>query len=468
MMELKMKPRVVVAGASGFVGRGMLKALAPHYNVMGLSRKPFRDGYTWRQCDLFSLLEAEEALEGADYAIYLVHSMMPSARLTQGRFEDMDLILADNFARAAKKAGVKQIIYLGEIIPECQELSMHLRSRLEVEETLGAHGVPVTALRSALIVGAEGPTFSILVETIKRVPVMTFSPWKRSLVQPIALADVLAIFQYCIGNPSTYNQSFDIGGPDVLTYGQMIMETAGILGYKRRFMKNPFYSFRLASYLLSLITGTPRALVYPIVESLRFDMVAKDLRLQERMDLKGSSFAEAVKVSLAETKGQLPRGSVAEKKKRIQSQGILNVRSVQRLPLPENKDADWVARHYAEWLPKFFGTLIKVKVDEQGNCSFYFGLLPKPLLELTFSSERSSKDRPLYYITGGLLAQPFNKEFRGRLEFRQVLEGKYVLAAIHDFIPALPWFFYNLTQAPIHLWVMKSYGRHLKKMLIPN
>ncbi|MDW7673756.1 MAG: NAD-dependent epimerase/dehydratase family protein [Bacillota bacterium] len=464
MKEDKSKPRVVIAGASGFVGRRLLKYLAATYEVIGLSRMPFNDEFIWRQCDLYSLRGAEEALDGADYAIYLVHSMMPSARLTQGNFEDMDLILADNFSRAAKKAGVKQIIYLGDIIPDANELSIHLRSRLEVEETLGAHGVPVTALRAALIVGQDGPTFNILIETIKRLPLMTFSSWQRSLIQPIALTDVVPILKYCIGNEGTYNQSFDIGGPDILTYSQLLKTTAEIMGYKRRIFRNPFFSVGLARYLLSIITGAPMALVYPLVESLQFDLVAKDLRLQRQLGLRGLTFSEAVKISLKDSNKQLTK-KYAIKKRRITNKAILNVRSVQRLPLPKNKDADWAARYYADWLPKFFGSLIKVKVDEFGNISFYLRFMAKPLLELTFSSERSSKDRPLYYITGGLLAKPFNKNRRGRLEFRQVLKGKYVLAAIHDFVPALPWFFYSLTQAPIHLWVMNSYGRHLAKLI---
>ncbi|MGF7185631.1 hypothetical protein GGQ84_001723 [Desulfitispora alkaliphila] len=141
---------------------------------------------------------------------------------------------------------------------------------------------------------------------------------------------------------------------------------------------------------------------------------------------------------------------------------ISNVCSVQRLPLPPSCGAQWVAQHYMEWLPKFSKGIIKVKEHEQGVFGFYLFFLPSALLQLTLTAEESSKDRVLYYVTGGLLANSLNKKYKGRFEFRKVLGGKYVLAAIHDFIPALPWHIYRLTQAPIHLLVMNSFGRHLK------
>src|SRR5690606_15038482 len=179
----------------------------------------------WRACDLYSLLQAEQALAGADYAFYLVHSMMPMASLTQGSFEDIDLILADNFARAASKAGVKQIIYLGGIIPSGTLLSRHLRSRLEVEQTLAAHGVPVTRIRASLIVGARGSSFQIVEKLVKRLPLLLCPRWTRTLTQPIALKDVLEILQYVMGKPEHFHHAYDVGGPSVLSYVEVLGET---------------------------------------------------------------------------------------------------------------------------------------------------------------------------------------------------------------------------------------------------
>ncbi|HJL27639.1 MAG TPA: NAD(P)H-binding protein [Polyangiaceae bacterium LLY-WYZ-15_(1-7)] len=154
------RPTLALAGASGFVGSALRRALADEYRLVGLSRRPRRSPDTeWRVCDLYSLLDVEQALAGCDVALYLVHSMLPSARLTQGSFADLDLVLADNFARAAAKAGVKHIVYLGGLVPDLPEaeLSAHLRSRLEVERALGAHGVPVTALRAGRSSAREAP-----------------------------------------------------------------------------------------------------------------------------------------------------------------------------------------------------------------------------------------------------------------------------------------------------------------------
>ncbi|MFM8230130.1 MAG: NAD-dependent epimerase/dehydratase family protein, partial [Chthoniobacterales bacterium] len=172
-METASRPTVVVAGASGFVGMALLPVLAENFDVVALSRSanPELPRVRWTRCDLFSLLQTERALQGADYVVYLVHSMLP-ARLTQARFEDMDFILADNFARSAARAGVKQIVYLGGIIPNDAQLSRHLASRLEVERVLSARGVPVTSLRAGLIVGPRGSSFRIMLRLVRRSPVL--------------------------------------------------------------------------------------------------------------------------------------------------------------------------------------------------------------------------------------------------------------------------------------------------------
>ena len=472
MISVKNVPVVVVAGASGVIGRYLMMALKSHYRVIGLSRKPVKNvascqlgEINWRQCDLFSMVDAEKALGCADYAFYLVHSMMPSAQLTQGKFEDMDLILADNFSRAAAIAGVKQIIYLGGLVPEKKDnLSLHLRSRLEVEQVLGSHGVPVTAIHAGLIIGAEGSTFGIMVRMIERLRFIALPNLMKTPTHPIALPDIIDILSYCLGNPYTYNQSFDVGGPDVLTYREMLIKISEIMGYKRSFWTIPSFSTSLAGILLSFLTGSSISLVRPLVESLKNPMVADNLILQKKMSLPGFTFEKAVRMSLSTKKGiSNINSSLPLKKDNIP----LTVRSVQRLPLPRGKDADWVALHYSFWLQSFFKAFIKVKVDFWGF-NFYFRFLRKSLLELTFSYDRSSKDRALYHITGGQMASLRPYANYGRLEFREVLDKKYVLVAIHDYVPTLPWFIYSFTQARIHLWVMKNFNRHLLKIAVSS
>jgi len=174
-MDTEGRPKVVIAGASGFVGQALAPELAESFHVIGLSRSVRTPGGgfdEYRSCDLFSLKEAEQALQGAEYAVYLVHNMMPSTRFTQGDFADLDVVCADNFARAAAAAGVKQIVFLGGLIPERAELSKHLQSRSEVEKVLAGHVVPVTTLRAGLILGGRGSSFQIMARLVERLPVM--------------------------------------------------------------------------------------------------------------------------------------------------------------------------------------------------------------------------------------------------------------------------------------------------------
>ena len=166
---------MIIAGASGFVGKALAPLLAKRFRVIGLSRseRDGGDGFAeYRKCDLFSLKQAERALEGGEYAVYLVHNMMPSAKLTQGEFADLDLVCADNFARAASHAGIKQIVFLGGLCPSDETLSKHLESRVEVERVLAGHAVPVTTLRAGLILGGARSSFQIMARLVQRLPLM--------------------------------------------------------------------------------------------------------------------------------------------------------------------------------------------------------------------------------------------------------------------------------------------------------
>ena len=448
-----MRPRVVVAGASGFVGRALVGRLAEHFEVIALSRSPRQstDGVTWVQADLFSLLDCERAMEGADVVIYLVHSMQPSARLTQGRFADMDLILADNVARAAKNAA--RIIYLGGLIPDGEHLSAHLHSRMEVEHALAGHGTPVTTLRAGLVIGSGGSSFRILRRLVERLPVMLCPKWTASHTQTIDLDTLLALLTACVTDEQSLGQTYDVGGPEQLTYHDLIAQTAAAMGRRRLLIPVPVFAPPLSSWWVTLVTGSSRALVTPLVESLRHTMVASDLRLQERLGMPGLTVREALHQALTRPPVAAPP--------RLSAPFIGNtVRSVQRLPLPQGWDARRTAREYMDWLPRGMWPLITVDVDGD-VCTFALRGMKRPLLVLRYSPERSTPDRTVLYIRGGLLAP--DDPGRGRLEFRQVLNGTAVLAAIHDFIPRLPWFIYSSTQALAHLWVMFAFGNHLRR-----
>jgi uncharacterized protein YbjT (DUF2867 family) len=454
-------PTVVIAGASGFIGQALGRALAADHHVIGLSRgEREKDAHfaAWRRCDLFSALDTDRALEGAHYAIYLVHSMMPSAQLTQGAFGDLDLICADNFARSAARAGVRQIVYLGGLVPEGQPLSPHLESRIEVERTLGAHGVPVTALRAGLVIGAGGSSFEMLTRLVHRLPAMLCPSWTATRMQPIALDDTIALLRYCLGREACFGQRFDIGSPDVVTYRELLALTAELMAKPRRLVTVPLMTVRLSRLWVSAVTGAPRALVEPLVESLEHEMIAADLRLQVMAGMPGLGVREAISRALAAAPAAAAESPLAFRGAASKSSDR-RVRSVQRLSLPPGRDAAWAAEEYMAWLPRFFRGAIRVDIDKDGVCRFRLGTSGVELLQLKHAPERSRPDRQLFYVIGGALARSSQ---RGRFELRQVLDGRVLLAAIHDFEPELPWPIYNATQAPFHEEVMLAFGRHLR------
>ncbi len=460
--------RVAVTGATGFVGKAFIQRFHKRFFIRGLGRSEVAPawlprGCQWRSTDLYSLLDAEHSLKSCDVAIYLVHSMLPSARLNQGSFEDTDLILADNFARAAKKAGVKKILYLGGIMPDIpdQELSVHLRSRKEVETVLASTGIPVIAIRAALVLGAGGSSFEMMRKLVERLPVMICPSWTTSLSNPVYLQDLLEVMNALATENRKKSAIINAAGPDQLSYIDLMQRAARAMGKKRHFLPVSFYSPRLSLLWIELITGSSGELVSPLVESLKHDMVAEPPAKYRKYLSTGTDGAldeanrldqeeQSRKQSSAPTKAK-----ISGSKKRNRSESL--VRSVQRLPLPGGKDAVFLAELYPIWLQGKLRPFLKVRRDPENGIVGFYGLGLK-LLELTLSEERSDPTRQLYYVTGGLLAA---KNSKGRLEFRTIPELNCALSAVHAFQPALPWYIYKFTQAPVHLWVMNAFARFL-------
>lgn len=450
--------KIVVAGASGFVGRKLIERLSQQHQVIALSRsrKKSISNIEWRQCDLFSLLDVEKALEGADLAVYLVHSMLPSARLVQGNFEDFDFVLADNFARAAKKNKLKKIIYLGGIIPDEEKLSPHLESRLEVENLLESSGIATIALRAGLIIGPGGSSFRIMQNLVRRLPVMLCPKWTQTVSTPVYLDDVVGAIELVVDYPNK-SAIYDLGNNEKIPYQEMMKRLAVKLKLKRAFFPVPFFSPGLSKLWVCLVTGAPRNLVYPLIASLKSKMVPKEFR--RLSDIQYTSFDEMLEQTIdKEEKKTIPQAfkpTVNLEKK--------EVRSIQRLLTPDRNQATAVAAFYFKWLPRFLFPIIKVKTV--GNrTTFHFIGLTKPLLILEYSGERSLDDRQLFYIKGGLLAYSHG---RGRLEFRDSIDGYVTIAAIHEYQPRLPWYIYNYSQALIHLFVMNAFRKAILSSRIP-
>jgi uncharacterized protein YbjT (DUF2867 family) len=465
------RARVAVAGASGFIGTALCPRLAERFEVVALTRSPARAQLAdpsgqvhWRHCDLFCDRDIRAGLAGIDYAVYLVHSLAPSSRLTQASPRDMDLVLADNFARAAAFNGVRQIVFVSGVMPRSFRFSPLLWSRREVEMVLASRGTPVTALRASLVVGPGGTGPGLLVDLVRRLPILALPASASSATRPIALADLVRAILYCLGGPAEFDGAFDIGGAEELSYEQMLRITAEVLGLRRRFLRLPFLPVRLASLSARLISGAPAPMIGAIVESLPQDTVMQDNPVQRAIAPGALGFRAALTAAVDPVGKRLlpnPRQPVREwDRDLMRSQSL--VRSIQRVLLPPGQDAAWVAGNYFRWLGSGLWPLIQTRFDPHGSVD----VLVRPglgLLTLTRMVDESTPERQIYLISGGLLARSKGAG-RARFEFQTLLDGRYTMTAIHDYAPALPWYLYLPTQAFAHLRVMRWYQRRLARL----
>ncbi len=453
--------KIAIVGASGFVGRALIDHLlrTTDHHLIAVSRSRLEkdsEKFEWRACDLHNLLQLEQVLAGVDAAVYLVHSMLPGARLNQGSFVDFDLSLADNFGRAAHLHGIDRLIYLSGLIPESQNLSEHLKSRKEVEDVLRSYVPKVVCLRAGMIIGTEGSSFTIVVRLVERLPAMICPKWTQQRSQALFIDDVLHIISKSLEEPARDGHTYDLGAEPPMSYLDMLRKTAELLGKHTFFVVLPMFSLQLSKLWVRLISGAPKDLVYPLVESLREPMV---VRASHRWIEPGWSFTPFIEaVSRVLRAMQSDHHPHAFRSWRLKQK---SVRSIQRLALPEGRSAAWVAEQYVDYLPKIFPLLIRVVRD---GSMIYLKMrgLPINLLILDYSRDRSSPDRQLFYVRGGLLsAKSAKPSMRPRLELRETLGGTVCLAAVHDFTPRLPWLVYRCTQAVIHAWFMARLSHYI-------
>ncbi|GAA0994623.1 SDR family oxidoreductase [Nocardiopsis tropica] len=295
--------RTLVTGATGYIGGRLVpELLEAGHAVRCLVRTPgklrdvdWRSGVEVLRGDVVSGDGLEGALEGIDTAYYLVHSM------GGGRdFGSADAEGARNFARAAERAGVRRLVYLGGLVPEEGDLSAHMASRTEVGDVFLESPVPAAVLRAAVIIGSGSASFEMLRHLTERLPVMTTPRWVRSRVQPIAVRDVLRLLVESAELPEGVDRTFDIGGPEVLTYAGMIQRFAGVAGIAARvIIPVPVLSPGLSSLWVGLITPVPPVIARPLVDSLRHDAVAGEDDLSEYLDDHHRiGFDEAVRLAL--------------------------------------------------------------------------------------------------------------------------------------------------------------------------
>ncbi|MBS2548692.1 SDR family oxidoreductase [Catenulispora sp. NL8] len=286
-----MNPTVLVTGATGYIGGRLVpELLTAGFKVRCLARDPDRlrdHGWTDRvervRGDVLAAQTLRPALAGVDVAFYLVHSLTTGAG-----FEQTEDEAARNFATAAKDAGVSRIVYLGGMAPQdtpVADLSPHLRSRVRVGQVFRACGIPTVELRAAVVIGSGSASFEMLRYLTERLPVMVTPRWVGTRIQPIAVRDVL---RYLVGAAVAPDPAvgiggvFDIGGPDVLTYREMMLRYARLADLPRRLIVAvPVLTPGLSSQWVGAVTPVPASIARPLVESLRHEVVCGDRRITE-------------------------------------------------------------------------------------------------------------------------------------------------------------------------------------------
>jgi uncharacterized protein YbjT (DUF2867 family) len=288
--------KAAVIGATGFVGRALVPVLARRGEVIAVSRRgsaPEMPGVRGLAADVTGSLRG--ALDGVEVVYYLVHSL--GAR----DFSELDRRAAENVAFEAERAGVSQIVYLGGLGDDEPGLSAHLRSRMETASVLASGSVPLTTLRAAVIVGRGSAAFETIVALVDRLPVMIAPRWLSTPTQPIALEDVIRYLDGIAGEPQALGESFDVGGPEILTYGDMVKHIARIRGRRPLILEVPVLTPRLSSYWLHLVTPVRANVARPLVEGLRNPTVVRDDRIRRLLPFALTGFYDAARRALEPT-----------------------------------------------------------------------------------------------------------------------------------------------------------------------
>ena len=289
--------KVLVAGASGFVGRRLCMALdQAGHDVAAMTRNParYRGAGTAVRGDVDDPATLEPALAGCQAAYYLVHS------LQDADFERKDAAGATAFGEAAARAGLRRIIYLGGLGDDADTLSAHLRSRREVENLLGTSGVPVTVIRAGIIIGHGGISWELTRQLVEHLPVMITPRWVATRTQPIAVDDVVGYLAGVLEPPAASGQIYEVGGPDVLQYSTMLRRLAAIENRPLLLLPVPLLTPWLSSLWLTLVTDIDIGTGQALIDSMTNEVTVRDHSIRELIPIQPMSYDDAVRAALRE------------------------------------------------------------------------------------------------------------------------------------------------------------------------
>ncbi len=293
--------KILVTGATGYIGKRLIPLLVNdnHYVVCAV-RDTLRADKTYLEDPHISIVEADflkpETLhnipDDIDVAFYLIHSMSNTSK----DFESLEERCAINFRNQLNKTKIKQVIYLSGITNE-EILSKHLQSRKNVEDYLKSDHYALTIFKAGIIVGSGSSSFEIIRDLVEKLPFMIAPKWLNTKTQPLAVRDVLAFLYGSLGRKELFDRSFDVFGPEILTYKQMLMQFAEVRGLKRYILTVPIMTPKLSSYWLYFVTSTSYKLATSLVDSMGVQIIGKPSTINELLDVQPKSYKEAVQLA---------------------------------------------------------------------------------------------------------------------------------------------------------------------------
>jgi uncharacterized protein YbjT (DUF2867 family) len=294
--------KILLTGATGYIGKRLLPVLIEQGHgviccVRDKNRFPTDGIYKHPNVSVFEVdflkeISISDSVKDIDAAYYLIHSMSSNVK----DFSSLEETSANNFIKLVKQTSIKQIIYLGGITNE-EKLSKHLASRKRVEEILSNSGIPLTSIKAGIIVGSGSASFEIIRDLVEKLPAMITPKWLNTKHQPIAIRNILEYLTGVLLKPETFNKSYDVGGPDILSYKQMLLQLAEVRGLKRFIFTVPVMTPRLSSYWLYFVTSTSYMLAINLVNSMKVEVVAKNKELEKLLGIKPLFYKEAVQLA---------------------------------------------------------------------------------------------------------------------------------------------------------------------------
>jgi uncharacterized protein YbjT (DUF2867 family) len=343
--------KILLTGATGYIAKRLLPVLLEGgHEVVCCVRDKQRFNSEKYHSEKISIIEVNflerdslnEIPEDIDIAYYLIHSMST----TKGDFEEMEKISALNFKERIEKTQTRQVIYLSGIVNE-EALSKHLHSRKTVEETLFSTNYSLTSLRAGIIVGSGSASFEIIRDLVEKLPVMVAPKWLDTTTQPIAIRNVIQYLSGVLLRKETYNQSFDIGGPDVITYKQMLLGFAKVRGLQRYIYTVPVMTPKLSSYWLYFITSTSFPLAANLVDSMKIKVICQKNNLAELLGIKLLTYEQAIELAF----DKIEQNQVLSSWKDALGSKLLDIGISELIEVPEHgcfKDKKSIAVNYPD------------------------------------------------------------------------------------------------------------------------